>query len=100
MRNEVCILITLTADGSKVDPAEIEVFCNKASCTRSEFYQAYAVGLSPKLSLEIDPEDFENASILKNEELVNPQQVVYKGARYNILRTFQKDESTLSLTVG
>ena len=100
MRNEVCILVTLTADGSEVDPAEKEVFCNKASCTRSEFYQAYAVGLSPKLSLEIDPEDFENASILKDEELVNPQQVVYKGARYNILRTFQKDESTLSLTVG
>lgn len=100
MRNEVCILVTLTASGSEVDPAEIEVFCNKASCTRSEFYQAYAVGLSPKLSLEIDPEDFENASILENEELVNPQQVVYKGARYNILRTFQKDESTLSLTVG
>ena len=100
MRNEVCILVALTTDGSKVDPVGQEVFCNKASCTRSEFYQAYAVGLSPKLSLEIDPEDFENASILKNEELVNPQQVVYKGARYNILRTFQKDESTLSMTVG
>lgn len=100
MRNEVCILVTLTTNGSEVGPVEKEIFCNKASCTRSEFYQAYAVGLSPKLSLEIDPDDFENASILKDEELVSPQQVVYKGAKYNILRTFQKDESTLSLTVG
>lgn len=100
MRNEVCMLVTLIANGSEVDPAENEVFCNKVSCTRSEYYQAYAVGLSPKLTFEIDPEDFENASILKDEELVTPQQIVYKGARYNILRTFQKDESTLSVTVG
>ena len=100
MRNDICTLVTLTADGSEVKSEKIEIFCEKVSCTRSEFYQAYAVGLSPKLSLEIDPEDYENASILKNEELINPQQVIYKGARYNILRTYQKDESTLSLTVG
>ncbi len=97
MRNEICTLVTLIASGSEVEPAENEVFCKKASCVRNEFYQAYAVGLSPKLTLEIDPEDYESASILKSEELVTPQQVVYKGARYNILRTFQKDESTLSL---
>jgi hypothetical protein len=100
MRNDICTLVTLTADGSEVEPMENEVFCEKSSCTRSEFYQAYAVGLSPKLTLEIDPEDYENASVIQSEQIVNPQQVMYKGARYNILRSYQKDESTLSLTVG
>ncbi len=100
MRNDICTLVTLTADGSEVEPMENEVFCEKSSCTRSEFYQAYAVGLSPKLTLEIDPEDYENASVIKSEQIINPQQVMYKGARYNILRSYQKDESTLSLTVG
>lgn len=100
MRNDICTLVTLTADGSEVEPAENEVFCEKSSCTRSEFYQAYAVGLSPKLTLEIDPEDYENASVIQSEQIINPQQVMYKGARYNILRSYQKDESTLSLTVG
>lgn len=100
MRNDICILITRIANGSEVNLIENEVFCEKSSCTRNEFYQAYGVGLSPKTALEISPDDYENASILQNEELIIPQQVVYKGARYNILRTFQKDESTLSLTVG
>ena len=100
MRNDICTLVTLTADGSEVDQTEYEIFCEKASCTRSEFYQAYAVGLSPKLTLEIDPEDYENASVLEDKVLTNPHQVIYKGARYNILRTYQKDESTLSMTVG
>ncbi len=100
MRNDICTLVTLAADGSEVEPTENEVFCEKSSCTRSEFYQAYAVGLSPKLTLEIDPEDYENASVIQSEQIINPQQVMYKGARYNILRSYQKDESTLSLTVG
>lgn len=100
MRNDVCTLITLMADGSQVTPTEKMIFCEKVSCTRSEFYRAYAVGLAPKLALEIDPEDYENASILKDEVLTNPQQVLYKGARYNIVRTFSAEESTLSLIVG
>lgn len=100
MRNDVCTLITRTANGSQISENEIEIFCEKSSCTRSEFYQAYGVGLSPKLNLEIDPEDYENASVLVGDKNITPQKVIHNGAKYNILRTYQKDESILSLTVG
>ncbi len=100
MRNELCILITYEHEGSQIKENKKEVFCKKVSCTRSEHYQAYAAGLLPRFNLEIDPKDYENESKIIEEELIIPQKVIYKGARYNIIRGFDKDESTLSLTVG
>ena len=102
MRNDVCTLIIRVANGSQVTETSKEIFCTKSSCVRSEFYQAYGVGLKPKLNIDIDPEDYDSMSILSNGTLITPQKVAYNGAVYNILRTYQdpKDESTLSLTVG
>lgn len=100
MRNDVCTLHIRVANGSQVTETSKEIFCTKSSCVRNEFYQAYGVGLQAKLNIDIDPEDYESMSILLNEKLITPQKLTFKGAVYNILRTYQKDESTLSLTVG
>lgn len=102
MRNDVCTLHIRVANGSQVTETNKEIFCTKSSCVRSEFYQAYGVGLQAKLNIDIDSEDFDSMSILFNGKLITPQKLTYKGAVYNILRTYQdpKDESKLSLTVG
>ena len=100
MRNDICILHIRVANGSEVTETSKEIFCTKSSCSRSEFYQAYGVGLRAKLNIDIDPDDYDSMSILSSGKLIVPQKITYKGSVYNILRTYQKDESTLSLTVG
>lgn len=100
MRNDVCTLHIRVANGNQVTETSKEIFCAKSSCVRSEFYQAYGVGLQAKLNIDIDPVDYESMSILLNGKLITPQKLTFKDAVYNILRTYQKDESTLSLTVG
>lgn len=59
MRNDVCTLIGLIVQESKVTRVEKEIYCRRKSSTRSEFYSAYAVGLRPKFLFEIDPFDWE-----------------------------------------
>lgn len=100
MRNDVCTLIIRVGSGSQINETSKEIFCEKSSCSRSEFYQAYGVGLQPKLNIDIDPEDYESMSIVSGGKMITPQRLTFNGATYNILRTYQKDESTLSLTVG
>lgn len=100
MRNDICILITDMPNGNQIESIETEVWCEKTSCTRSEFYQAYAVGQNPKYNLDIDLWDFEDASVVKDGERLYPVKVKYGDVIYNILRTYEKDNLTVSLTVG
>lgn len=99
MRNEICILIGLSTDENIVKKVEQKVFCGRKSASRSEYYNAYAVGLKPKFILEIDPFDRETVAEQLSDGDV-PSLIRYRGAEYNILRNYQTDESTLELTVG
>lgn len=96
MRNEICTLIAVYAEGSERKQRELEVFCSRKSANRSEYYAAYAVGLKPRFVLEIDPMDWESISQPESR----PNKVLYRGEELNILRDYQTDESTLELTVG
>ena len=99
MRNELCVLITLYQENGEIERKETEVFCNRKSSNRSEYYAAYAVGLKPRHVLEIDPLDWENASVM-NPECILPNKVIYRGTEYNIYRDYQTNEATLELTIG
>lgn len=96
MRNDICTLIATYADGEEIKRRELEIFCSRKSAGRSEYYAAYAVGLKPRLILEIDPLDWESIS----EQGSQADKVLYNGVEYNILRDYQKNESSLELTVG
>ena len=99
MRNDVCTLIGLNAQEGEVTPVEKEIYCQRKSSNRSEFYSAYAVGLRPKFVFEIDPLDWESAAEQLPDE-TEPTILRYGKTEYNILRGYQTDESTLELTVG
>lgn len=101
MRNEECTLITGHAVGGQIEKHEETVFCEKISCSRNEYYAAYAVGLRPKFMLSIFPPDFELGFVMNADGTVSePTQVKYQGRVYNILRTYEKDMDTMELTVG
>ena len=97
MRNDVCTLISLYTSGVKQERKETEVYCEKKSAGRTEYYAAYAVGLRPRFVLSVDPMDFEDASGPGGEL---PSMVVYGGKEYNIYRDYNTDESAIELTVG
>ena len=96
MRNEICTLVVCYNNGAAVERREQEIFCSRKSPARSEYYAAYAVGLKPRLILEINPLDWE--SMCDSGE--RPNKVIFRGEEMNILRDYQSDESSMELTVG
>lgn len=100
MRNDICVLITEVSNGSDIEITETEVWCEKTSCVRSEFYQAYAIGLRPKYNLDLDLYDYESASVMRDGEKTYPVKVKYNDVTFNILRTYETDGFSISLTVG
>lgn len=96
MRNDICTLVACYNDGTDVKRREQEIFCCRKSAGRSEYYAAYAVGLKPRLVLEIDPLDWEFMCDFGEP----PNKVIYRGEEMNIFRDYQTSESALELTVG
>lgn len=92
--------LTEFSEDGEIKSVENEIWCEVKSCTRSEFYQAYAAGLTPKYNLDIDSWDFDDASLLINGERKYPVRVKYNDVIYNIMRTYEKDKFNISLTVG
>lgn len=55
-----------------------EVFCEVNSATRSEFYQASAVGIKPELEVELFFLDYEGEEV-----------AIYDGQYYRVVRTYR-----------
>lgn len=89
----------MKADKSTIGQITEDIYCEKKSSTRAEFYGAYAVGLRPKFVLEIDPYDWEMVAEQLEKGSV-PTIVSYRGIEYTILRSYQTNESVMELTVG
>ena len=67
-----------------------EVFANRKSVKQSEFYQAHMAGLKPELVLEIRYADYAD-----EKKLRFPAGAI--GKRYDIIRTYTKNEETIEL---
>ena len=63
-----------------------QVFANKLSVKRAEFYQAMATGLRPELVFTVRLIDYEGEENLS-----------FEGEAYNIIRTYTKDGEFLEL---
>lgn len=87
--DDVITLITETITGyddngnPQVTTTEREVFCRVYGITRSEFYQAAAVGLQPELTVRLsDYKDYEGEKTAR-----------YSGDLYSIIRTYRDSGS-------
>ena len=96
MRNHSAVLMTKYATGSTIHEDSFQTFCEIKSVTRSEFYSAYAAGLTPQLVIDINPAEYKAATV----NGVRPNKAEVGGNTYMILRTFQKDLSHMELTLG
>ena len=100
MRNDICQLITAIPEGTEIVFREREIFCEKKSVVRSEFFSAYAVGLTPQIMISIDPDDFSNCSEVHEGKKYHPTKVRFDGEVYVIIRTYQKNIGELEITAG
>lgn len=89
---EVINLIGTTGGENAVgDPIKTETIsgdipADKQSITRSEFYQAAAVGMKPSVTFVIRSCEYNDESLLKWNEKT-----------YKIIRTYQKDDEFIEL---
>lgn len=86
MRMDSITLVGASAPRGVFDtstPSQIEVPCMVKSVTRSEAYQAYAVGLNPNIVFEL----------AVTEDYNGEKTVLYNDTEYRVIRTFQKDYS-------
>lgn len=68
---------------------EREVFCDRHSVTRSEFFNAGRNGLTPEYVFSVFKGDYEGETVLK-----------YNGLTYSIYRTYETDDDYIELYVS
>ena len=101
IHNDEATLITLVASGSTVVPTETPVFCGKKSVGYREFYAAIQVGMNPTSVFEMDVDEYEQACIIEEDQTRHiPTELIYGGAKYNIIRTYEKPDGTIEVTVS
>lgn len=99
MRNDKVALVTLLPDENNVNEKQIIVFAEKKSVVRTEFYAAYGVGLNAKWTFNINPGDYEMTRFVINGEEFYASQLIYNGARFDIVRTYKTNADNMEVVV-
>lgn len=77
-----------------------EVFVNKKSVKRAEFYAAMQAGMKPSIVFEIKSIEFESTKHLVEDKAVYAQKVEFDGYKYDIIRTYSEKEEITELVCG
>ena len=104
MRNSKVILITkykAESTSKTVSEKRTEVWAEKKSVNRTEFYEAYTSNLKPKNIVNILPSEY-NRAIVKNDDgdIFEPTRIVVDGIEMNIIRIYSKHDYSMEITVG
>jgi SPP1 family predicted phage head-tail adaptor len=89
---EIVNLINVTddtnelGDAIKVQTKRENIFADKQSVKRNEFYQAASVGLKPELTFVIRTCEYNQEPMLE-----------FNGKTYNIIRTYEKENECIEL---
>lgn len=102
MFNDIAKLIYYGVVNNKPVKKEIEVYVNKKSITRQEFYTSYQAGLNPKCIFEVRSIDYELTKQIDEDthKPVYAAQIEYEGGVYEIIRTYEKQNGMVELTCG
>lgn len=107
MYRDIMTLIAVSNDGKDPDgyPQEAEhsteVYADKQSVKRSEFYANKQIGVTATASYKTRTEDFEYANYAAPDGTVyEPTRVIHEGRKYQIQRTYvdPKDPDQIELT--
>ena len=99
MRNDDIILVTQYTEDAKVKRMQTQVFADRKSVTRTEFYSAVASGLTPKYIYEMDADDYQSAiKIIEQPDGSNreylPSHIIADKVEYSIVRAYTSGAST------
>ena len=100
IHNDKAKLVTLVSSGSVVTRTETEVFVGKKSVGYREFYAAVEVGLNPTYVFEMDLDEYERACTIIGEKRHIPTELIWGGAKFNIIRTYEPNDGTIEVTVS
>ena len=100
IHNDEATLLTYSASGSTLVPTETPVFCGKKSVGYREFYAAIQVGMNPTYVFEMDVDEYDQACYVEDSIRHIPTELIYGGAKYNIIRTYEKPDGTIEVTVS
>ena len=102
-RNDQATLVTVTANGATVTRTEKTLFCAKKSVAYTEFYAATQVGINPKYIFVFDLDDYEASFVTvgtgEAAHKVRPTELIYRGEKFNIIRTYE-NHFEIEVTVG
>ena len=88
-------------DGFDVEVShEKELFCEVKSASYLDSYNSMAQGTRASIEFEIRKEDFDELRITENEKHFYPSEVIYDGAKYNLIRWRIIDKAKASLICG
>ncbi len=98
--NLVYVIEKNDSDGFPIkSEVKTEVFVDKKSIKRSEFYTAMQVGMKPSIAFEIRPEDWELSRHIEKNKVLYAQKIEFDGGTYDIIRTYE-DGSMVELVCG
>ena len=101
IHNDEATLVTLTANGATVIRTETPVWCTRKSVSYKEFYAAVEVGINPTYIFEIDVDEYDRAVIVETGGTKKrPTELVYDGEKFNIIRTYEKIDGVIEVTVS
>ena len=100
IHNDEAKLVTLYASDATLSRTETTVFCGKKSVSYREFYAAVEVGINPSYIFEMDVEEYEQACSTVSGVRHIPTELIYQDAKYNIVRTYEKPDGTIEVTVS
>lgn len=99
MRDEKIVLITKYPEGTEIKINEAEIFAERKSATRNEFYAAYAARLTIGNVFDIYPDEYHLADITVDDKTYSATHIRHEGKEYEIVRTYSKNENSMEVTV-
>lgn len=99
MRTDTITLVTQYKSGKQVLENTQDIFGQRKSLKRNEFYAAYGVGLRPTYIFEINPAEFKLADITVAGKTYHATHIRFNGDLYEIIRTYEVDRFNMEITV-
>lgn len=97
MYTETAELVYKKASGKNIEEVKTEVFVKKVDVYGQEFHLSYQSGLKVQYAFEVNKYDFEETEHTDADtgKVKYASQLLYNGARYDIVRYQGKDDKIL-----
>lgn len=80
----------LDSDGfPSATETKTEVYVNKKSVKRAEFYAAMNAGVKPSITFELRAEDWELTRHTENGKVLYADKIEFDSCNYDIIRTYE-----------